>query len=578
MPCRLALLGAVSLTVSASRSTRRAVQQRRLALLAILASAPDQSVSRDRLLGLLWPDRDERTARHLLADSLYVLRSAFGNRAIVASGEALRLSTDEVWSDVVEFQRAVADARWSEALDLYRGDFLDGFLLRNAAEFDRWALGERSRLRALATRAASALSSERVEAGQLYDAVAASERALEIAPHDEHIVRQLVRLLIAANNVARAEAVGRAFVERLAGDLAISPSAETMRLLNSAHTTGSALQVVVVERGQTARHARMTDSLTASIIAQGRHHWRQRTRPSVLRAIEYFTRAVERDARAVDAWCGLADCWVVMGGRGYVPTAVAIEHAAASAQRALALDDALSATHTSMGGLSILRRRWHDAEAAFRRAIAIDPANADARHWLSMSMLTGFGLRQEAIREQTIAAALNPASPIQVVVLGWQQYLRGEFDQSRSSMEPAVDLNADMEEGHAGLARVAARLGDDAMVAKTIAAGLTRGKRRRGDLLAEYASALVVLGDMRRARDLACEASTRGAMPANLALAWASLGDADRAIECLVRESYLVYWAPQAIWWDPRLDQLRDDRRFARVRDRVSRVWSPEWT
>lgn len=495
----------------------------------------------------------------------------------MASGEALRLSANDVRSDVAEFQRAVTDARWSEALDLYRGDFLDGFFLRNAAEFDQWALTERSRLRALATRAASALVTELARAGRLQDAVAASERALEIAPHDEPIVRDLVRLLIAMNNVTRAGAVGRAFVERLARDLGVSPSGETTRLLDSLHTAGMALQVVVVERGRGPRRARMIDTLTASIIARGRHHWRQRTRTSVLRAIEYFSRAVERDARAVEGWCGLADSWVVMGGRGYVPTAVAIERAAASAQRAIAADDTISATHTSMGGLYILRRRWHEAETAFRRAITIDPANADARHWLSMTLLTGFGLRHEAIREQTIAAALHPVSPIQVVVLGWQQYLRGEFDQSRSSMEPAVDLNADMEEGHAGLARVAARLGDDATVAKIIAAGLTRGRRRRADLLAEHASALVVLGDVSRARELAHEASARGATPVNLGLAWASLGDADRALDCLARESYLVYWAPQAIWWDPRLDQLRDDARFARVRDRVNRVWSPEW-
>jgi DNA-binding SARP family transcriptional activator len=166
-------------------------------------------VSRDRLLGLLWPERDERTARHLLADSLYVLRCALGDRAITASGEALRLSARDVWTDVVEFQRAVADARWSEALDLYRGDFLDGFFLRNAAEFDQWALAERSRLRAQATRAAAALSTGLAAAGRLQDALATSERALEIAPHDETIVRDIVRQLIAAHNMARRQSAAR---------------------------------------------------------------------------------------------------------------------------------------------------------------------------------------------------------------------------------------------------------------------------------------------------------------------------------------------------------------------------------
>ena len=63
---------------------------------------------------------------------------------------------------------------------------------------------------------------------------------------------------------------------------------------------------------------------------------------------------------------------------------------------------------------------------------------------------------------------------MQTGALGWHRYLRGEYDVSRSDMEPALDLNADLEEGHAGLARAAARMGDDAAVMATIAASLTR--------------------------------------------------------------------------------------------------------
>jgi DNA-binding SARP family transcriptional activator len=93
---------------------RRASQQRRIALLALLAASPSGAVSRDRLVGLLWPDRDERSARHLLADSLYMLRRTLGDGSIVASGEALQLSPDLVWTDVVEFHSAPKRAarRW----------------------------------------------------------------------------------------------------------------------------------------------------------------------------------------------------------------------------------------------------------------------------------------------------------------------------------------------------------------------------------------------------------------------------------------------------------------------------------
>jgi DNA-binding SARP family transcriptional activator len=576
---RLALLGPVSLTGPEAPLKRRAQQQRRLALLALIATAPAGSIGRDRVLGLLWPERDERAARHLLADSLYVLRQTLGDEAIVASGETLRIAEDLLSTDVGEFRRALADARWSDALDLYRGEFLDGFHVRNAVEFDQWALAERGRFRALALRAASSLTTALERAGRMREAAAAAERALELAPSDEAALRNLVRLLIAADNRARAEAVARGFIERLALEHGVSPSAETMRLVREARGLGKTESIVVVApRERRPQRARTIDSLTASIIAQGRHHWHQRTRAAVERAIGYFTRATERDPRAVDAWCGLADSWAVMGGRGYMPVADAIRRAAPSTERALALDDTRSSVHTSVGGVNILRRRWPDAESALRRGILLDPHNANAHHWLALTHMTGFGDPEAAIREQTIAARLNPVGVMQIGALGWHRYLRGEYDLSRSDMEPALDLNADLEEGHAGLARAAARMGDEAAVMATIAAGLTRRADFRGDLLAEQASALAVLGDWRRGRELALEAMAHNAMPINLALAWASLGDADRAFQCLARESFLVYWAPQAVWWDPRFDAIRDDARFVRVRERVERAWLPEWS
>ena len=99
----------------------------------------------------------------------------------------------------------------------------------------------------------------------------------------------------------------------------------------------------------------------------------------------------------------------------------------------------------------------------------------------------------------------------------------------------------------------------------------------RPSRIAEHASALAVLGDSRRAREVAREASAHRAMPINLALAWATIGDATRAFRYLERESFLVYRAPQAVGWDPRIDGISDDARFSRVRERVERLWLPAW-
>ena len=167
-----------------------------------------------------------------------MLRHTLGDEAIVASGESLQLSPDFVWTDVVEFRAALADERWSDALELYRGDFLDGFFVRNAADFDQWAMAERSHLQGLATRAATALADSLHRAGRLPEAVTAAERALELSPFDETLFRYLVRALMAAENSARATAIAFRFIERLAVDLGVAPSAETVRLVREVRGQG----------------------------------------------------------------------------------------------------------------------------------------------------------------------------------------------------------------------------------------------------------------------------------------------------------------------------------------------------
>ncbi|MEP6574579.1 MAG: BTAD domain-containing putative transcriptional regulator, partial [Gemmatimonadota bacterium] len=284
-----------------------------MALLALLGSSLDSTMSRDRLVGLLWPESDEVTARHLLADSVYILRQTLGPKAIVASGEDLRLNPEIIAVDVPAFRQATAARRWREALALYRGHFLDGLLLRNAGEFEHWADRERTRLRHDAAGAAAALAANLAEQDQAGDAVPWAERALELAPYDETAFRQLFELLIKLGNRSRAEATARSFIEQLQHDLEVTPSLETMEVIRRARGLHPAEPIVVVARTTSARHRRRHPDLTTrNLTLQGRYLWHRRTRSAVERAIDYFTRATERNPHSAEAWSGLADSWTVL--------------------------------------------------------------------------------------------------------------------------------------------------------------------------------------------------------------------------------------------------------------------------
>ena len=402
----LRLLGSAHLSGPHGPVTGRAAQQRRIALLAFLGCAPDQAASRDRLLGLLWPESDEPTARHLLSDSVYLLRRALGQDAILTTGAELRLPPKEVAVDVSAFRQAAAAGECREALSLYRGDFLDGFLVRNAGEFDHWAELERVRLRHEASGVASALAAALDQQGLVSEAVPWAERALELAPYDEAGFRRLLDLLVRTGNQSRAAAAARAFVERLQTDLGVAPSAETMRAIAAARALPAGEPIVVVTPA--ANGSRAPDLDTRNLTLHGRYLWHRRTRSAVERAIAYFTRATERNPDSAEAWAGLSDAWCVLGCRGNISTGDAVDRAAPCVERALALAPSLSTAHASAGGLGMARREWPRSEAALRKAVALDPGNALAHHWLANILLVGYGRRDEALREQVIAARTRP--------------------------------------------------------------------------------------------------------------------------------------------------------------------------
>src|SRR5438105_15866818 len=99
----LRLFGGLSLTSSDAPVPVRASQRRRLALLAILVVARARPIGRDKLVALLWPDSDADRARHLLADSIYVLRDALGEGVLVTKGDTVEVNPSMVTSDFSDF-------------------------------------------------------------------------------------------------------------------------------------------------------------------------------------------------------------------------------------------------------------------------------------------------------------------------------------------------------------------------------------------------------------------------------------------------------------------------------------------
>jgi TolB-like protein/DNA-binding SARP family transcriptional activator len=200
----LRLFGGISVEDPWGPLSGRVTQRRRLALLALLGAARDKGISRDKLVGYLWPESDSDGARHLLADSIYVLRGALGEEAIESSGDTVRLSPDVVHSDLEAFASALERGDLEAAVRAYGGPFLDGFFISDAREFENWVEGERQRL---AAEYGGALESLAEGAEGTEDHAGAAEWWRHLAVHDPYnsrVVLRRMKALAAAGDPANA--------------------------------------------------------------------------------------------------------------------------------------------------------------------------------------------------------------------------------------------------------------------------------------------------------------------------------------------------------------------------------------
>lgn len=145
-------LGGLDVRDSAEPSTSILDRPEAAALLAYLVlGLPGVAHPRDELAGLFWPDLDPADARDTLERTLDFLREELPDGLIEAHGAGLvGIIPRRVHCDVYAFEDAVAAERWEEALELYRGDLLEGLEVPGSDGFHRWLEAEREWMRGLA--------------------------------------------------------------------------------------------------------------------------------------------------------------------------------------------------------------------------------------------------------------------------------------------------------------------------------------------------------------------------------------------------------------------------------------------
>ncbi|MCI0535148.1 MAG: tetratricopeptide repeat protein [Verrucomicrobiales bacterium] len=317
--------------------------------------------------------------------------------------------------------------------------------------------------------------------------------------------------------------------------------------------------------------ARAVNPAAHEAYLRGRYFMQKQTDEDVRKALSYFQQAIALDPSYAPAYADLSTVyWDFAAGRAPTPQAraKALEDAQTAAQRALALDDTLADAHVAKGFL-LLHADWdvESAEAAFRRAIALSPSNETAHGGLGECLLAR-GQPQEALKQAQRAYELSPMTLVSNRGLGNFYLYAGDYDRAIEQLQKSLEMepNDPVARGSLGLAYLQKGLHQEGLdefqkVARAAPADWA---------LASLVYAHAVTGDRAEALRILRPVEARGQAPAlEVAIAYAGLGNADKAFAWLQKGFEQRQIGLVMIQIMPQLAPLRSDARFARLLEQM---------
>ena len=287
IPFQFGLLGEMRITCEGGLLPLPPYRAR--SLLAALLLAP-HAQRRDQLIGLLFPNLPESTGRRRLSDLLWLLRRWMPNLPLESTTQEILLPASSRWLDVEAFELGCASvdaSRWLDALNLYRGDLLEGV-------YDDWLLERKEALYLeyvrLLHRTCDALLARR----QFEQVLPLAERLLQAEPCDEKALHMLMQVYQSTGRRGAALAAYEQFVALVADEFDAEPGPATRALAD-------AIRVARPARRAAPPPDLLVETEPERLLARGRDALLRGERDTVEDCIERLSALASEQARR-GAW------------------------------------------------------------------------------------------------------------------------------------------------------------------------------------------------------------------------------------------------------------------------------------
>jgi len=316
-----------------------------------------------------------------------------------------------------------------------------------------------------------------------------------------------------------------------------------------------------------------TDNTEAyQLYLLGRYHVNRLTDDGILKSLEYFQQAIEKDPNFALAFAGLAGSYNALAGFNVRPPKEVYPSARSAALTALTLDPLLVQAHTELAMVNFtFDWDWAGAEREFKRALEINPGDSDAHYFYSYCLVF-LGNFDSAIAEMRKAQELDPVSLVKLTGVAQVLLIARRYDEALEVCRKALDMDPNLGFAHwlLGLAYMYKGSYEPAILALQKSIPLSGDSP---DEPASLAHAYALSGRRAEARKILMNLNERAKRsyisPGTIADLYFLLGDKDQAFVLLEkaldeRDNMMVL-----LKVEPMFDPFRSDPRFANLLRRV---------
>ena len=310
---------------------------------------------------------------------------------------------------------------------------------------------------------------------------------------------------------------------------------------------------------------------TDDLIRKGWHYWGNRTREGIQKALDCFQEAARQDETDFRAHEGISLSYLTLGACGMRPPREVYSAFLEAHKRAVVLAGLTPELRSDRGhGLHMFEHRFAEAEADLLEAQREKPRAANAVRL--MMLYTALGRLDEALDVLTEAYTLEPLWPMLPAAEINVRFIRREFDCAVACGKQALELHPYVHLVRVFYAQALEYSGkvEEALVQYRVACvmcpDLPWFKAMEGTCLGRHgrqSEARRIVVDLEQLR------STEYVDAYYMALLYDAVGDRDRAFAEMDRALEENSATLNIVDVDPKLDCLRRDPRFARLRHSI---------